>query len=66
MNGAIASGLSKANATANLCFGRGCWFAESVTMQATVSIPPNQVTGGMSQALYYEAQFEGPNTHAEP
>jgi len=43
VNVAIAGGMSKANATANLCFGRGCWYAQSVTMEATVSIPPGEL-----------------------
>lgn len=40
---AVANGITMANATAGLCFNRGCWYAESVVMEATVSIPPGEL-----------------------
>jgi len=43
VSNSIANGVSVANATANLCFGRGCWWAGSVTMEATISIPPGEL-----------------------
>jgi hypothetical protein len=40
---ATANGISLPDATAGLCFNRGCWYAESVVMEATVSIPPGEL-----------------------
>lgn len=40
---AMAYGVTMANATADLCFNRGCWYAEAVLMQVIISIPPGEL-----------------------
>lgn len=59
----VVKGVSQSNATADICFARACWWAEYVTMEAMVGIPPGELMhNGFPHLSYFNlSALEGTN-----
>jgi len=55
VSAAVQSGMPSTAATSEVCFLRGCWYAEHVTMSATVSIPKGEL---MHNGFPHRSTFE--------